>query len=203
LSAQNGELWISGNGKKKQVLRLNQKGEFLGFIDNPYRGGVFDVAAGKYLHYNLNDPELFHVYNKKGKREKSFGVLASGRTHLTQEYRHLMGHGLGFSGDVKTDGKGAFIFAGYYGGGLLSYNVDGSLRFFRETMDHNAFPLTPFMDGNGGRKIVDRDSVRSQQMPINVWNGVFYQNVFLNEEERMVVDAYAYDSGDYLYSLPV
>lgn len=203
LSVRNGELWLSSGGKQKPVLRLNQKGEFLGFIDNPHRGGVSDVAPGKYLQYNLNEPALFHVHNENGKREHSFGVLASERKHLTQVYKNLMGHGLGFSGDVKTDGKGTFVYSSFYGGGLLGYNIDGTLRYFRETVDHNAFPPTPFMEGNGGSKIVDMDSVRTQQMPINVWNGVFYQYVNLIGEKKMVVDAYAYDTGDYLYSLPV
>ncbi|MFK7844131.1 MAG: hypothetical protein AB8G77_02445 [Rhodothermales bacterium] len=196
----NNELWLKGV-ENREVLRLDFEGNVLGNVKGPISGYVTQVNDHKVVHNTaLNEDELFHVYSLEGVKEHSFGIMSS-----TAYKEGSIGHGIGFVGEVVGNGSNSFLFAGLFGGGLLRFEENGELSYFRESMDHNPFPGTILYAKTvaGNSETVDMAGVRTQQIPINVWNGVYYQNVSLIKEKRMIVDAYAYDTGEYLYSLPV
>lgn len=196
----NDELWVRGVENRK-MLRLDFEGDVLGNVKGPASGFVTQVNANNVVHTTaLNEDELFHVYSMEGDIEHSFGIMSS-----SAHVEGSKGHGLGFIGETVGDGSNSFVYAGLFGGGLLSFDDQGNLAYFRESIDHNPFPGTiPYTSTTGyNSETVDVAGVRTQQLPINIWNGIYYQNVLILEEERMIVDAYAYETGEYLYSLPV
>lgn len=206
----NEELWLTGIQRAK-VMRTNLDGEFIDFIDLPYSGQVAPTRSGDFVLLETgNLEELFHIYSSEGKKQRSFGILSS----VEHEIRGYLqkAHGMGFLGEVRTAGGNSFIYTNFWGAGLLGFTMDGTLKFFRETIDNNPFPPLRYLteeeeelslDDSGRGMTPDLENTKSQQFAANVWNGVFYQNTYMLAGDRsFVVDAYDYDTGDYLYSIP-
>ncbi|MFK7844129.1 MAG: hypothetical protein AB8G77_02435 [Rhodothermales bacterium] len=180
-----------------RIMRINEEGESLGFIDYN-SGGGFVAASGKQIWLeSLNEYELFHVYNENGEKERAFGILSSVRYEFKEH--KLNGHGMGFAGTMATDGADSFIYTNGYGSGLLGYRTDGSVVFFRELIDNTPFPE---MVVSGDQGSVDDKDVVASRLSLNVWENVYYQYVFWYEAgKESVIDAYDYNTGDYLYSI--
>ena len=205
----NEELWFTGVESKK-IMRTDLDGSYLDMIDLPYSGWVAPASSGEFVFLDAsNMDELFHVYSSKGKKQRSFGILSSIEHEI--HGRIQQAHGMGFIGELRTEGDHTFVYTSFFGGGILGYTMDGTLRYFRETIDSGPFPrLRSFTEEeqeksglDAGDVTVDTDQVISQQFSMNVWNGIFYQNTYLlSDQETFVVDAYDYDTGDYLFSIP-
>ena len=208
--AGNDEFWFQ-NVKPRTLMRTTHEGKLIDTIKLPYAGWVSVTNSGDFVFLETSNlDELFHVYSANGKHQHSFGILSS---VLVQFGEHTsLGHGLGFVGDLSTDGSDSFIYTNGWGGGLLNYSLDGTLNYFRQPIDSNPFPgLRPFTAEekeksniqNSANITVDKKDVNSQKKSVNVWEGTYYQTTFeRNTDRSWFVDAYDYDTGDYLYSIP-
>ncbi|MEM8488179.1 MAG: hypothetical protein AAF564_21695 [Bacteroidota bacterium] len=193
-------LWIA-NIEKGKIVRYTSAGERLSDLDMPGLGTPIVADDGAFVIANYEDNEgLFHSYSPRMKKQDAFGVLTNIKVAL--QGIPYPGHGMGFMGEGVTDGSHSFVYAGLLGGGLLSYKMDGSLRYFRESIDHSNFPG---VREDTTRQVTvlstDMEGVETQQIPFNVWNDTYYQFYSVIGEEDWGWDAYDYNSGDYKYSI--
>ena len=108
----------------KHILHLSPDGEVKKTLKHPKRinGYVVSVNTGTYVAVEtLNYPELFHVYNARGFKQRAFGFLSN--LHILEEPEEMqpVGHRLDFMGSLVTDGNSSFMYAGTYKGGLLGF----------------------------------------------------------------------------------
>jgi len=193
----------------KIVLQLEPNGNVKEFLKHPRKinGYMLSIDSDSYVGMTvLNYPELFHVYNKRGVRARSFGFLSN--LHLREKPGKMepVGHMLDFMGTLGTDGKSSFVYSGSLKGGLLGFSKDGTLRFYRETINHRPYSQKALVDQNEDVPPANTEASNSGLSTLNVWNGVYYQLVIppCNAEscpQTFTVDAYSYESGDYLFSL--
>ena len=193
---ENGTTWVH-DGQRKALIGFKGDGALLETHALPLQGSVA-VAHSERFVYNssLNTERLFHVFDAVNKKQQTFGLMAH---PLLPE-----GHGLPYMGYVITDGSDSFLYTNYFGGGLVSFDFDGTFRFFRETIDPNPFPgmtNTTLPDGTL-TKTVDSAGEHPPHFILNVYNNVYYDLV-VNKPDAggLFVDAYAYSTGDYLYSI--
>ena len=193
------ELWIHGLEPGK-IMRLDEAGEMLGWAEAQGTQPMLLFNSGEVLKLMpLNGEKLFHLYDDRGAELRSFGILSSRKLEAMGE--PMPGHGLGFLGNVSTDGNDTFVYAGGAGGGLLGYRTDGTLRYFRAYIDADLFASVQQSDSVS--YMLDWDGVKNQYFALNVWDGVYYQLVYnVGGDQSFFVDAYDYDTGDYLYSIP-
>ncbi len=192
------ELWIHGVDAGK-VFRITPQDELLGYWEGRSGDSFIKMTSGALVQTtSSNEHELFHVFDTEGEKQRSFGILSSYQIEI-DGYK-TVGHGLGFHGWTTTNGDDSFIHVANMGGGLLSFNTDGSLRYFREFVEHVPFPGTvPTGENTRG---IDMDGVHTQHMALNVWEDVYYEYAInVNSGER-IIDAYDYNTGDYLSSIP-
>ena len=201
---ENDELWIM-QGKRHHVLRLSPDGEFIGEIELPRHGDHVEAMNNGTFAFlgSTNFETLFRTYTLKGKKENEFGILSSVR-YDSGGYE-MVGHGGGFTGEIRAKGD-AFVYSGFFGARLLSYTSDGELRYYRKMIDDHPFPgLVAVSDATGSGAQVMRinyEQVVTQQFAANIWGDVFYQLTYFPEDNQtVIVDAYAFDTGDYLYSM--
>lgn len=193
----------------KKVLTLEPSGEVKEILKHPRKVNsyIIPIDADSYVGMTvLNYPELFHVYNKRGRRTQSFGFLAN--LHLLEKPEKMepIGHMLDFMGTLGTDGKSSFVYSGSLKGGLLGFSKEGTLRFYRETINHRPYPQKALTDQNKDLSPADGEASNSGLSTLNVWNEVYYQHVIPpctaeSCPQTFTVDAYSYENGDYLYSL--
>ncbi|MEM8488180.1 MAG: hypothetical protein AAF564_21700 [Bacteroidota bacterium] len=194
-------LWIA-NVERGKIVRITTAGERLDDLDVPGRGAPIVASDGSFVMASIEDNEaLFHSYTPGTQKQDAFGVFTN-RVVSVNDIRYP-GHGMGFIGEGVSDGSRSFVYAGLMGGGLLSYNMDGSLRYFRESIHHNNFPgLLPDTTVGVTGLVFDMEGVREQQIPINIWNDVYYQFYsVVGGDSEWGWDAYDYASGDYKYSI--
>ena len=190
-------LKLKPNGKAKKILKHPRK-------VNRY---IIPIDSDSYVGMTaLNYPELFHVYNKRGFRTQSFGFLSNLHLREKPDKMEPIGHMLDFMGTLGTDGKSSFVYSGMYKGGLLGFSKDGTLRFYRETINHRPYPQKAIAKQSDVLPQVDREASYDALFTLNVWNGVLYLHLIppCNAEscpQTFTVDAYSYENGDYLYSL--
>ena len=196
----NDEVWMYGAGPR-EILRVSPEDEILGVIETAGNDNTILMESGLQVKTNsLNERELFHIYTADGEKESSFGILSSERYEINGI--EMVGHGLGFAGWTSTNGDDSFIYVGNWGGGMISFNIDGSLRFFRESLVPAPFPGSIPSGDRDNTMSVDMEGVKEQHMALNVWHNVYYEYIFDLEEGGRFVDAYSYVTGDYLYSIP-
>lgn len=192
------ELGVTGVEARK-TMRIDSDGKSLGFIDQASGESFVGMSSGKIVQIQSNNEyELFHVYNESGKKQQAFGLLSSMRYELGGN--KLNGHGMGFAGTLATDGSESFVYTSGFGSGLLGYQTDGNVLYFREVIDHTPFPEMIASEGEN-TFTVDNEEMVASRMSLNVWDNVYYQYAFGREGQEPVVDAYDYRTGDYLYSL--
>ncbi len=197
------DFWVYGLDKAR-ITRMRTSGEILDAIK--YTSGEFHAASrsGNYVVARFyDDHELFHTHTPKDRSQASFGILTSEKLEI--DGRVVKGHGLSFTGGVISDGSESFLYAASFGGLMLSYTMDGSLRYFRESIKPGMFPeLVPY-EGEAKNTVmtVNQEQARQSQVPLNVWNGTAYYAVREYDDEITLwtIDAYDYDTGDYLYSI--
>ena len=194
----NDELWIYGANTSK-IFRVTPQDELLGYWEGRSGDSFIKMTSGELVKTtSSNEHELFHVFDEGGEKLRSFGILSSYQIEV-DGYK-TVGHGLGFHGWTSTNGDDSFVHVANMGGGLLSFNTDGSLRYFREFVEHVPFPDTvPTGENTRG---IDMDGVHTQHFALNVWEDVYYEYAIeVNSGER-IIDAYDYNTGDYLSSIP-
>ncbi len=197
------ELWISG-AEKDSIVRITTDGRRLEDMDAEHAGMPMVADNGDFVLAGIHDPEaLFHTYSVGMEKQHAFAVLTNHKVSIKDT--PYPGHGMGFIGEGVSDGSPSFVYAGLMGGGLLSYNMDGSLRYYRQSIVHNDFPgLLPDTTQVLPSMVFNMDGVKGQQIPMNTWDGEYYQ--FYSEFDASGGatwrwDAYQYDTGDYLYSI--
>lgn len=196
------ELWLYGV-KKARITRMSAAGE-LG-NDIKFKSGEHHAVSrsGDYVVRRINDEhELFHTYAANDRAQASFGILSSEKIELGGQ--PVKGHGLGYIGNVVSDGTNSFVYAAQFGGVLLRYSMDGTLTYFREALKPGTFPGMESYTASGPNAWGIDDKVPSHiSYVVNEWNGTIYYFVTEKSDDatRWFIDAYDYDSGDYRYSI--
>ncbi len=192
-------LWIYGIEKAK-VYEMDSNGELGKSIDMVSGGG--DMTPS--LNGNVakitshNSDYLFHIFSATGEEKAAFGILSSERMkHNGKEYP---GHGLGFAGQVISDGSDTFVYVANSAGKLLQYDMDGRFLYYRETIQTNSYPASVPSEGNHNVIKLDTEGIKGYTNAVNIWDGVLYTSTFVLGEDRHIIDAYEYATGDYLYS---
>lgn len=208
-----GSLQICNLGDRR-IIRLRPDGavEQAGTLPRGISGCTVGTSNGEQIALNpLNDEELFHILGKRGQTRRTFGMLSNlhvreAKSEAKSDHPVVKGHGIDFVGTIGTSGESSFVYAGSQWGGLIGFNTDGTFRFYRETIAHYPFPrLVRDRTGDPFQLQMSSDPSEGSRFVINVWEGVYYQQIFppCTEEvcpQTFTVDAYSYDTGDYLYS---
>lgn len=192
-------LWVYGIERRK-ITRMDVSGRLGASIEFIAGDALTADQSGAYVKMTpSNSDYLFHTFSPSGRELESFGILSSSR--MMHNGKAYPGHGLGFAGQVVSDGSASFVYVANSGGKLLSFDMGGTLLYYRETIESNPFPRTVAMDSLEMVRTLESEGVQAYHTVINVWDDVLYLNTFRTSDNTFVIDAYSYTTGEYLHSL--
>ena len=191
--------WVYGI-EKRMITEMDSAGRLGESIEFISGDALTADQSGAYVKLTpSNSDYLFHTFSPSGRELESFGILSSSR--IMHNGKAYPGHGLGFAGQVISDGSASFVYVANSGGKLLSYDMGGTLLYYRETLESNPFPGSVAMDSLEMVRTLESEGIQAYHTVINVWDDVLYLNTFRTNDNTFVIDAYSYSTGEYLYSL--
>lgn len=204
--ASNGDIYVSDNTKRTITIfdSLTQLRKIVKPKDGGNPSRVLITENKKLVVKTLSPGDFFRVYNLNGYKKVSFGNF------LKYQQLHLLPIDITIC-DNRNKIYGAFIKAGY----IFSFNDDGEMMFFKETMDNFAFPRLTFKkEGKSSSVYLDKKApVVNWDISVDSYakrNIIFILVGFASKEadesgldDKVIIDAYSSDEGNYLFSFKV
>lgn len=137
-----------------------------------------------------SDEYLIYIFDKEGNKVEEFGKL------LPDQQANF----LALSGELTTDQSNNIIYTPNRAGFLASFQKDGEVNFYVETLDDVPYPEV-FHTEEGGRGIDPNAPFTTESL--NATDDYIYIHSLQasSDEEVGVIDAYSTDDGSYQYSL--
>lgn len=178
-----GEVWVC-DPDHHQIAVFSAAGRLLRKIEvDPAVARLIVNPAGGFVAVGLTGGEgLFRRYSADGEPEGSFGALFQEEFHTW-----VPADGWFVSGE-----PGVLIYPFRYAGLLVSYTMDGRLRFFRQTIAPVPLPNVR-IDAAGRPSVPDAPLV-------SVSSSIVGEDLFVFTGER-VLDVYDAEAGSYRYSI--
>ncbi len=190
-----GRVWANDTRQRRFTL-FSPDGELeLTFKPESYFSQMINSVAGPIGYYGFQSP-FFSVVDSGGRVENRFGRLTESDDEI--------GAGMLFVGYLKSAPSGEyFVYVPMNNGKIVSYDARGNLRFYRHSLGGPvSLEMTRTKDGNLTYD-TDRTPMRFQQIALNVWDDVLYMITIQHTSDKMYMDAYDANNGDYLYSMRV
>lgn len=181
-----GEVWVC-DPERKAIAIFASDGRFLRrIVPHPPVARLAPSPRGGFVATGLTGgPGLFRRYSATGELLGSFGALFAEELHSS----------LAADGWIVTNGE--FLVYPFRNAGLLvSYSVDGRLRFFRETI--TPVPLPNVHVDAAGLPSVDRNAPLASISGSIVGDELY---VLSDAPDGRVLDVYETEHGTYRYSL--
>lgn len=187
-----GQVWVLDTGQGR-INIYNPDGSTLRHVRIAFPAVRFRVFADKrILLVTLNSPDLFMVTDSLGVEIVRFGRIVSDQA----------GRGLAVQGAIDLVSAGDFVWAPLYGGYLARFSVDGQMRYFRETVSPSPFPAVQ-STGEGGYRVSRETQPRISAYDISADDErIYVLSKAIPGEDARVIDVYASDGGEYLFSMP-
>lgn len=184
---ENGEVWVC-DPDKSGIAVFSSDGHLARRIDlDPRAGRLALEPGGGFMATSFEGGEgLFRRYSAEGELESAFGALF-------QEEFHTSLAADGWIVPAGSKESGAWIYPFRNAGLLVSYTMDGKLRYFRQTVD--PVPLPSIKVDSAGRQIV------AENTPVvSISGSVVGNDLYVLNGSRML-DVYDAGTGSYRYSL--
>ena len=180
-----GEVWVCDPDRRVLAIFASD-GTFLRTITPQPSAARLALGSGGFVATGITGgPGLFRKYSMTGALQSSFGDLFAAPLQSS----------LAADGWIVSDGE--FLVYPFRNTGLLvSYTMDGKLRFFRETI--NRVPLPMVRVDAAGRASVDRNA------PVASINGCMVGDelyILTESAPGRALDVYDAEQGNYAYSL--
>ena len=185
----------------RRLTHFNSNGEVVDAYNIPSLLGSVEVI----------DPETFLII-PYGKDYDFYGVYSTRHQAFVNSFgKYYQDDRLlvAINGTLSGNRQDAIFHVLWYSGHVVSLGFDGSLRFFRKSVENLAFPefLKASVQGTSRSAYsIDRTTTRGFHHIVNVWeeelfvNRIDTRNLF-GSKYIGIVDVYSTIDGDYLYSI--